>query len=63
MKFKVFTRTLALAFTIALLWTVSCFAEGSVDLTRNGGYRPYLEWDQALKTSGIDRTNILSVYA
>lgn len=63
MKLKVITRIITLAFVIALLWTISCFAEGSVDLTRNGGYRPYLEWDQALKTSGIDRTNILSVYA
>ena len=63
MKLKVITRIITLAFVIALLWTISCFAEGSVDLTRNGGYRPYLEWDQALKTAGISRTNTLNVYA
>lgn len=63
MKLKVITRIITLAFVIALLWTISCFAEGSVDLARNGGYRSYLEWDQALKTAGISRTNTLNVYA
>ncbi|MGO0059115.1 hypothetical protein ACTID9_03715 [Brevibacillus fluminis] len=37
-------------------------AEGSKDLIRNGGYRPYLEWDSS-KTSNIVRQNVMKVYA
>ena len=45
------------------LAAMACFAEGSVDLTRNGGFRPYLEWDMVNSTSGISRTNVINVYA
>ncbi len=38
------------------------YAEGSKELVENGGYRPYLEWNN-LTNLGMDRENVIYVYA
>ncbi|KAB7666278.1 Ig-like domain-containing protein [Bacillus sp. B1-b2] len=38
------------------------YAEGSKELTKNGGYRPYLEWDTEHYLAEIPRTSKMKVY-
>ena len=63
MTTKSLVKTLLMTIAALALAAMACFAEGSVDLTRNGGFRPYLEWDMVNSTSGISRTNVINVYA
>ncbi|ALB41865.1 hypothetical protein AA650_16660 [Anabaena sp. WA102] len=37
-------------------------AEGSKDLVKNSGYRPYTEWLSGVSLAGIPRTTLLKVY-
>lgn len=53
---------------LCLLIGSSAFAEGSRDLIAKGvetgeGERPFLEWDAGNYTSGVERINVLQVYA
>lgn len=45
-----------------LIYAQPVHAEGSKDLIKNGGYRPYLEWNAA-SLSGIPRRSVVQVYA
>lgn len=59
-------RTLLFSFLMTAVLTFSCFvsafAEGSKEMTQNGGYRPYLEWDPYQQTASLSRVNVLKVY-
>ena len=52
----------SLALLMGLGWSKAVRAEGSVDLIRNGGARPFLEFRTAL-TGTIVRQSIIKVYA
>ena len=59
-RVKIFTN---LIFTIFILnlWTAAAKAEGSKDLVKNGGDRPYTEWSTAI-SANIERKTKLKVF-
>lgn len=61
---KISIRTMVMcALTItALSASATAYAEGSKDLIENGGYRPFLEWQEG-DQMGFPRRNVVYVYA
>ncbi|WP_195268143.1 SpaA isopeptide-forming pilin-related protein [Eubacterium sp. 1001713B170207_170306_E7] len=57
-----YSMSLLLVLLAVMFFPHAVRAEGSINLTENGGYRPYTEWS-AEKTSNMERKQIIKVYA